>query len=59
MGNITKKFETTCVCGTHGKTTTSLMIYEMLSKSLIEKYQKIHLFVKLIFVIILFSLKNV
>ena len=32
---------------------------EMLSKSLIEKYQKIHLFVKLIFVIILFSLKNV
>ena len=34
MGSVTKKFETTCVCGTHGKTTTSLMIYEMLSKSL-------------------------
>lgn len=34
MGMITRKFETTCVCGTHGKTTTSLMISDILSKSL-------------------------
>ena len=34
MGKITSKFETTCVCGTHGKTTTSLMISDILSKSL-------------------------
>ena len=34
MGQITRKFETTCVCGTHGKTTTSLMISDMLNKSL-------------------------
>ena len=34
MGRITSKFETTCVCGTHGKTTTSLMISDILSKSL-------------------------
>ena len=34
MGKITRKFETTCVCGTHGKTTTSLMISDILSKSL-------------------------
>ena len=33
MGQITRKFETTCVCGTHGKTTTSLMISDMLNKS--------------------------
>ena len=34
MGRITRRFETTCVCGTHGKTTTSLMISDILSKSL-------------------------
>ena len=34
MGQITRKFETTCVCGTHGKTTTSLMISDMLNKAL-------------------------
>ena len=34
MARITSKFETTCVCGTHGKTTTSLMISDILSKSL-------------------------
>ena len=34
MGKITSRFETTCVCGTHGKTTTSLMISDILSKSL-------------------------
>ena len=34
MAQITRKFETTCVCGTHGKTTTSLMISDILSKSL-------------------------
>ena len=34
MGKITRKFETTCVSGTHGKTTTSLMISDILSKSL-------------------------
>ena len=33
MGQITRKFETTCVCGTHGKTTTSLMIADILNKS--------------------------
>ena len=34
MGKLTSRFETTCVCGTHGKTTTSLMIKDMLEKSL-------------------------
>ena len=34
MARITSKFETTCVSGTHGKTTTSLMISDILSKSL-------------------------
>ena len=33
MGQITRKFETTCVCGTHGKTTTSLMIADILNKA--------------------------
>ena len=33
MGQITRKFETTCVCGTHGKTTTSLMISDILNKA--------------------------
>lgn len=33
MGSISKEFETTCVCGTHGKTTTSLMISEILEKA--------------------------
>ena len=34
MGELTKKFESICVCGTHGKTTTSLMISEILEKTL-------------------------
>ena len=34
MARVTSKFETTCVCGTHGKTTTSLMISDILSKSI-------------------------
>ena len=34
MSQITRKFETICVCGTHGKTTTSLMISDILSKSI-------------------------
>lgn len=33
IGQITRKFETTCVCGTHGKTTTSLMISDILNKA--------------------------
>ena len=32
IGSITKKMQSICVCGTHGKTTTSLMISEMLNK---------------------------
>ena len=34
MGQITRRFETICVCGTHGKTTTSLMIADILNSSL-------------------------
>ena len=34
MGSLSKQFETICVCGTHGKTTTSLMISDMLEKTL-------------------------
>lgn len=34
MGSVTKEFESICVSGTHGKTTTSLMISEILEKSL-------------------------
>ncbi len=34
LGQITRKFETTCVCGTHGKTTTSLMLSDILNNSL-------------------------
>ena len=34
MGSISKKFETICVCGTHGKTTTSLMLAEILEKAI-------------------------
>ena len=30
MGSLTKEFETTSVCGTHGKTTTSLLISHIL-----------------------------
>ena len=30
MGDLTKQFETTSVCGTHGKTTTSLLISHIL-----------------------------
>ena len=33
MGRITSKFETTCVSGTHGKTTTSLMTSDILNKA--------------------------
>lgn len=34
MGTLTKNKESICVCGTHGKTTTSLMISDILNKSL-------------------------
>lgn len=34
MGDLTKNKESICVCGTHGKTTTSLMIADILNKSL-------------------------
>lgn len=34
MGKISQEFETICVCGTHGKTTTSLMISEIFEKSI-------------------------
>lgn len=34
MGSLTKNKESICVCGTHGKTTTSLMIADILDKSL-------------------------
>ncbi len=34
MGRVSKSFKTICVCGTHGKTTTSLMISEILDKEL-------------------------
>ncbi|MEG1495662.1 MAG: UDP-N-acetylmuramate--L-alanine ligase [Bacilli bacterium] len=30
LGEITSMFETTCVCGTHGKTTTSLLVSHIL-----------------------------
>ena len=33
MGRLSKMFKTICVCGTHGKTTTSLMIYDILDKA--------------------------
>lgn len=34
MGELSNKFETICVCGTHGKTTTSLMISEIFERTL-------------------------
>lgn len=34
MGEISREFETICVCGTHGKTTTSLMISEIFEKTI-------------------------
>lgn len=34
LGEITKNHESICVCGTHGKTTTSFMISSILDKSL-------------------------
>ena len=34
MASLTNEFESICVCGTHGKTTTSLMISEMFKKTL-------------------------
>lgn len=34
MGSVTKMFETTSVCGTHGKTTTSLLISNVLEKTI-------------------------
>ena len=33
MGRLSKKFKTVCVCGTHGKTTTSLMTYDILDRA--------------------------
>ena len=34
MGDLTKMFETTSICGTHGKTTTSLLLSDVLGKTL-------------------------
>lgn len=34
IGSLTKKLNSICVCGTHGKTTTSLMIANILSSSI-------------------------
>ena len=34
MGSVTKMFETTSVCGTHGKTTTSLLISNVLENTI-------------------------
>ena len=34
MGNVTNMFETTSVCGTHGKTTTSLLISNVLENTI-------------------------
>ena len=34
MGELSSEFETICVCGTHGKTTTSLMISEIFEKTI-------------------------
>ena len=34
LGDLTEMFETTCVCGTHGKTTTSLLISHILTNTL-------------------------
>ena len=34
MGDLTKMFETTSICGTHGKTTTALLLSEVLGKTL-------------------------
>ena len=33
IGSLTKKMNSICVCGTHGKTTTSMMIAKMLDKT--------------------------
>ena len=33
MGRLSNMFKTICVCGTHGKTTTSLMIYDILDRA--------------------------
>ena len=34
LGSLTRQFETTSVCGTHGKTTTSLLISHILTNSI-------------------------
>ncbi len=34
MGSLSEQYETICVCGTHGKTTTSLMISDILNKTI-------------------------
>ena len=34
LGHLTEQFETTCVCGTHGKTTTSLLISHILQDTI-------------------------
>ena len=34
IGNLTKKLNSICVCGTHGKTTTSFMIANLLKESI-------------------------
>ncbi|MBQ8902570.1 MAG: UDP-N-acetylmuramate--L-alanine ligase [Bacilli bacterium] len=38
LGNITNMFETTCVAGTHGKTTTSLLISHILKNTIGTNY---------------------
>ena len=38
LGKLTSMFETTCVCGTHGKTTTSTMIVDVLKNNLGVNY---------------------
>ena len=34
LGHLTELFETTCVCGTHGKTTTSLLISHIMQNTI-------------------------
>lgn len=34
LGHLTEQFETTCVCGTHGKTTTSLLISHIMQNTI-------------------------
>ena len=38
LGDLTRKFQTICVCGTHGKTTTSTMISDILKTNIGTNY---------------------